>query len=69
MPANKRYDAALKLTSAIEVVAEGPAKTPAKLTREFLEALTCFAATMTGNTSVIVNSDTNVNEYMFIYHK
>lgn len=67
MQSKKRYDAAMMLTSAVEAIAEGPDKTPAELTRKFLEALTIFASTMTGNTSVVANND--ASEFMYIYNK
>lgn len=67
MPENKRAAAATQLVSAINLINAGSSTTPPDLTRVFFEALTIFASTMTGHTSVIANNGETVDEFVFIY--
>jgi len=65
----KRSDACTKLIESIYMISSGPDITPPDLNRGFLEALTCFAATMSGHTSVIAGTDSDgeVEDFMFIF--
>lgn len=64
----KRSAACDELVTAVRNIDNGPESTPEDLTKAFFEALTKFASTMDGHTSVIANAGDKVEEFMFIYY-